>query len=187
MPKTMPTVAELPKNSPTAGEDSTVSLVLYSQSRPEPGLRASRVAGRAQHPQVTAVGIGHAVGDAGGRVAPLDDLGLPVAVEVGQRGRGEVAVGLEPREPVQHRPVRCVEGVLVLPERACRHVGAALEVADGERRLHAAVRSGVGRRVRLLDEPLVAARWADGLVAAHCRRPRRHPRRRRRCRGCFPP
>ena len=37
MPKTMPTVSELPKNSPTAGEDSTVSLVLYWQSRPALG------------------------------------------------------------------------------------------------------------------------------------------------------
>ena len=106
------TTEELPDRR--GGLDGLVGVVVAVETGT--GLRASRVTGRAQDPQVAAVGVVHAVGDAGGRIASLDDLGLSVAVEVGQRRRGEVAIGLEPGEPVQQCTVGCVEGVLILPE-----------------------------------------------------------------------
>src|SRR6185312_2865277 len=40
VPNTTPTTDELPKNSPTAGEDCTVSFVLNWQSRPPFGVGA---------------------------------------------------------------------------------------------------------------------------------------------------
>ena len=141
VPKTMPTVDELPKNSPTAGEDCDrlVGVVLAI----EPTIRLGRPALPAglRILQVAAIGVVLAVRHAGGRVAPLDDLRRPVAVEVGQGRRGEIAIGLEPREAGEERSAGCSEGVLVLTQRACGHVGSALEVADGQRRLHAVVRA----------------------------------------------
>ena len=115
---------------------------------------------------MAAVGVVLTEGQAGGGVASLDDLGPTVAVEVGQRRRGEVAVGLEPGKPGELGSVGRVEGVLLLPQRAGRHVEPALQVAHGEGGLNAVVRGGIGAGIGLLHEPGVAAVRADGLIAA---------------------
>ena len=66
---------------------------------------ADEVAAGAEDPQVATGRVGHPVGHARRRVAALDHLGLPVAVEVGQGRRGEAAVGGEERPTREERAV----------------------------------------------------------------------------------
>jgi hypothetical protein len=75
---------------------------------------ADQVAPGAEHPQVPSGCRSGRRPLAGGRVTALDHLGLPVAVEIGQRRGGEPAVGGEERPSREHRAVGGVDGVLVL-------------------------------------------------------------------------
>ncbi len=68
-------------------------------------------------------------------------------------------------KPVEHCAVRRPKRVGVLPQRTRLDPVTAGVAAHGHRRRDRRVRGGVGARVGLLDEPLVAAVWGDGLVA----------------------
>ena len=152
------------------GLDDLVGVVLAL----EPPGRAPRagVARGGQDPQVAALGIMHAVGDPGCLVATFDDVGLAVAVEVGQRRGRKVAVRREPGEPGQGGPGGRVDGVLFLAERWRHRVeGAALEVAESQRGPHGRGVAGLRVAGRVLhgDEPALGAVGVEGLVTAGVR------------------
>ena len=105
-------------------------------------------------------------GESRGLRASFDDLRLSGAVEVRQCRRREHAVG-EERPAGEGGPVRGVEGVLRLVERAGLHVGAAtLQRPDAhgglDRMSGLIVRCGISDR----REPLEVPRGAEGLIAA---------------------
>ena len=85
---------------------------------------------------MAAVRVALAHGQPGGRGAAHHQLLLARAVEVAGGGGRKHAVGTEERPSLQYGPVRCVEGVGLLVQRAGENIGAALQVGDGERRLH---------------------------------------------------
>ena len=123
---------------------------------------ADQIAARAQHPHVAALCVVLAQAETGGLVAPLDDLGPPRAVEVGQVGRREHAVGGEEGPARERRPRGGIEGILLLVERAGHHVGA--------RRLDRAptVRRGLAPRRRAVRP---SQGRPPGVYQAECRRP----------------
>ena len=114
-----------------------------------------------------AVAVGLPVGETGAGVAAADELVVAVAVEVGDRGRREHRVSLEPREPAQHGAVAGAQRVRVLAERSCLHAVAPGVVAHRQGSRDARMGHRVGARVGLLDEPLVPPGVGDGLVAAN--------------------
>ncbi len=111
---------------------------------------------------MTAGRVRLAVGHTRRRVTAFDDLGLPVAVEVGQRRRGEAAVGGEEGPAGQDRPVGRLEGVLLLPEGRSHHRVHAVEIPHGHRCLHAVEAVGI----RCILAPHLGSRTAEGVVAA---------------------
>ena len=78
-------IEELPDRG--RGLHHLVGLVLAGE--PAVGLALAGVAGRAQYPQLAAVVVLRVVGESAARVVPLDDVGLAVAVDVGEGRRGE--------------------------------------------------------------------------------------------------
>ena len=124
---------------------------------------ADQIATGPEHPQVPPGGVRLAVGHPGGRVAPLDHLGLPVSVEVGQRRGGEPAVGGEEGPPGQDRAGGSAEGVLVLAQRRGHHPGGPVEVSHGQRSLHPMEPVGV----RGGPAPELGTGVGEGVVPPH--------------------
>ena len=99
---------------------------------------------------MAAIRVALAHGQTGGRGAAHHQLLLARPIEVAGGGGRKDAVSTEKWPSLQHRSVRCVEGVGLLVQRAGENIGAALQVGDGERCLHPVggvrVRGGVAHR-----------------------------------------
>ena len=121
---------------------------------------------------MAALGIVHPVGEPRRLVATFDDVGLPVAVEVGQRRGRKVAVRREPGEPGQGGPAGRVDGVLFLAQRWRHRIeGAVPEVAERQRGPNGrgVARLRVAGRVFHGYEPALGAVRVEGLVTAGVR------------------
>ena len=117
-------VAPPARKPPTAGDDSTPTSGLASQSRPPVGLPVPALPVGARIPHMAALGVLDAVGQPGRLVTALDDVRAAVAVQVGQRRGGEAAVSAEPGEAGEDRPRGGGQGVLLLADRRGDHVQA---------------------------------------------------------------
>ena len=122
---------------PTAGDESTSSLVLALQTMPAVVVVDA---------DVSAVGVVRPEREPRRRRATDGEVVRPRAVEVAGRRSGEHAVGGELGPAAGRRAARRVEAVGHLAERAS--LDQRSPVGDRERRLHTAVGCGVGRRVR---------------------------------------
>ncbi len=126
---------------------------------------ADEVATSAQNPKVTTVGIGDPIGHTGAGVTSLNNFGLSVAVQVGQRRCGEPAVRGEERPSREHRPVHRVHGVLVLAERRRGHPGDPVDVPHR----HGGLNSLRPLRIGGVHAPHLRSRMVEGGVTAHVR------------------
>ena len=119
--------------------------------------------------QVAASVIGLGVGEAGARRPAHGQLHLAVAVEVAGSSGREHAIGAEEGPALEDGPVRCVEGIGLLVQRACEDVRPGLQAGDRERRLDAVGGLRVAGGVLHSRGPELRAVRAVRLVAANPR------------------
>ncbi len=127
---------------------------------------ANQPPSRIEHANVAPLRILLPEGVAGRLVAAFHDVQLSGAVEVGEGGGREVAVGRVERPSGQYPPAPAGQGVGALAEGSRHHVHPSLQVADRQRCLYTGSEIRIARRVGRRGQPQAIAGWAPGFVAA---------------------